>query len=201
MNRAHICLLVMALSLPLPAIGSDLDALTAECDSCHGLRGASTDSDVPIIGGQASKYIADSLALYQDWGRPCIKSAYRHGDTSRPVTTMCKITADMGFDDMEALGQYYAGQEFVAAKQDFDQAKAATGAILHEKHCFSCHPESGNIAGRGPILAGQWASYLKTAVGQALSGEHLVPPLMERQFVNFGAEEIDALVNFYASQQ
>ncbi len=114
---------------------------------------------------------------------------------------MCKISADIGFDEMEALGQYYAEQEFVAAKQDFDQARASTGAILHEKHCFSCHPDSGQVAGRGPILAGQWASYLKTAVGQALSGEHLVPPLMEKQFVNFGTEEIDALVNFYASQQ
>ncbi|MEE8340186.1 MAG: hypothetical protein V3R56_08575, partial [Xanthomonadales bacterium] len=67
MNRAHICLLVMALSLPLSAAGADLDALIEECDSCHGLRGASTDNDVPIIGGQPSKYIADSLALYQDW--------------------------------------------------------------------------------------------------------------------------------------
>ena len=201
MNRAPICLLAVALSFPLSAVSSDLDALTKECDSCHGLQGASTDSDVPIIGGQSSKYIADSLAQYQDWGRPCIKSAYRHGDTSKPVTTMCKISADISFDDMEALGQYYANQEFVAAKQDFDQARASTGAVLHEKHCFSCHPDSGAVAGRGPILAGQWASYLKAQVGQALTGEHLVPPLMERQFVEFSLEEIDALVNFYASQQ
>ena len=201
MNRVHICLLAVALAFPLSAVSADIDALTKECDSCHGLQGASTDSDVPIIGGQSSKYIADSLAMYRDWGRPCIKSAYRHGDTSRPVTTMCKISADIEFDEMEALGHYYSGKEFVAAKQDFDQAKASTGAVLHEKHCFSCHPESGNITGRGPILAGQWASYLKTAVSQALSGEHLVPPLMERQFDGFSVEEIDALVNFYASQQ
>jgi sulfide dehydrogenase cytochrome subunit len=201
MNRAPICLLVMAVAFPLSAVCADLAALTKECDSCHGPQGASTDSDVPIIGGQSSKYIADSLAMYQDWGRPCIKSTYRHGDTSRPVTTMCKISADFEFDEMEALGNYYSGQEFVAAKQDFDQARASIGAVLHEEHCFSCHPESGNVAGRGPILAGQWASYLKTAVDQALSGEHLVPPLMERKFVGFSDEEIDALVNFYASQQ
>jgi len=163
MNRAQICLLAVALSFPLSAVSADLDALTKECDSCHGRQGASTNSDVPIIGGQSSKYIADSLALYQDWGRPCIKSA--------------------------------------AAKQDFDQTRASTGAILHEKHCFSCHPESGNVAGRGPILAGQWAGYLKAQVGQALTGEHLVPPLMERQFIEFSIEEIDALLNFYASQQ
>jgi sulfide dehydrogenase cytochrome subunit len=201
MNRVAICLLVMALTFPLSAVSADFEALTKKCDSCHGLQGASTDSDVPIIGGQSSRYIADSLAMYRDWGRPCIKSAYRHGDTSRPVTTMCKISADIEFDEMEALGNYYAGQEFVAAKQDFDQAKASTGAVLHEKHCFSCHPESGNVGGRGPILAGQWASYLKTAIDQALSGEHLVPPLMERQFDDFSDEEIVALVNFYASQQ
>jgi len=201
MNCAHICLLAVALTFPLSAVSADLDALTSECDGCHGPQGASTDSDVPVIGGQASNYIAGSLALYQDWGRPCIKSAYRHGDTSRPVTTMCKISADISFKDMEALGNYYAEQEFVAAKQDFDQAKASTGAILHEKHCFSCHPESGNVAGRGPILAGQWASVLKTQINQALTGEHLVPPLMERKFIEFSAEEIDALLNFYASQQ
>jgi sulfide dehydrogenase cytochrome subunit len=201
MNRAHICFLVVALAFPLSAVSADLDALIEECDSCHGPQGASTDSDVPIIGGQPSKYIADSLALYQDWGRPCIKSAYRHGDTSKPVTTMCKVSADLGFDDMEALGNYYSEQKFVAAKQDFDPAKASAGAILHEKHCVSCHLESGNVAGRGPILSGQWASYLKTQVGQALTGEHLVPPLMERQFIEFSVEDIDALMNFYASQQ
>jgi sulfide dehydrogenase cytochrome subunit len=201
MNRAHICLIAVALTFPLSAFSADLNTLIAECDSCHGPQGASTESDVPIIGGQASKYIADSLALYQDWGRPCIKSAYRHGDTSRPVTTMCKVSADIGFDEMEALGNYYAEQDFVAAKQDFDQARASTGAILHEEHCVSCHPGSGNIAGRGPILAGQWASYLKTQVGQALTGEHLVPPLMERQFIEFSVEDINALMNYYASQQ
>ena len=96
---------------------------------------------------------------------------------------------------------YYAEQEFVAAKQDFDQDKAAKGSVLHEKLCFSCHPEGGALAERGPILAGQWAGYLKTAVGQALSGEHLVPPLMERQFTDLGVEDIDALTNYYASQQ
>ena len=201
MNRAHICLLAMVLTFPLSAVSADLEALKKECDSCHGAQGASTDNDVPIIGGQASKYIADSLALYQDWGRPCIKSAYRHGDTSRPVTTMCKVSTDLGFDEIEALGNYYAEQEFVAAKQDFDQAKASTGAILHEKYCVSCHLESGNVAGRGPILAGQWASYLKTQIGQALTGEHLVPPLMERRFIGFSVEDIDALLNYYASQQ
>ncbi len=201
MKYASICLLAVALSFPLAAIGGDLDTLIEECDSCHGPQGASTDSDVPIIGGQSSSYIATSLAYYQDWGRPCVKSAYRHGDTSKPVTTMCSICADISFDEMEALGDYYASQEFVAAKQDFDQAKAAKGSILHEKLCFSCHPEGGTLAGRGPILAGQWADYLKTAVGQALSGEHLVPPLMERQFADLGIEDIDALANYYASQQ
>ena len=65
MNRAHICLLAVVLTFPLSAFSADLEALKKECDSCHGPQGASTDNDVPIIGGQPSKYIADSLALYQ----------------------------------------------------------------------------------------------------------------------------------------
>jgi sulfide dehydrogenase cytochrome subunit len=201
MMRAQLCFFIAFFFFPASGFSVDLETLIRECDSCHGLQGASSESDVPIIGGQGAKYIAESLALYQQWGRPCTKSAYRHGDTSRPVTTMCTIAAGLGFDEIEALGQHYAQQEFLAAKQEFDQAKASAGAVIHEKYCFSCHPDNGSTPGLGPRLAGQWADYLKSAVDQALSGEHLVPPIMEHQLLEFSDEEIDALVNLYASQQ
>jgi sulfide dehydrogenase cytochrome subunit len=201
MKHIPICLLLVVLSFSTSGFGAELDALTPECDSCHGPQGVSANNDVPTIAGQTSEYISRSLASYQVWGRPCIKSAYRHGDTARPVTTMCKITEEMGVEEMEALGGYYAEKAFVAATQDFNPELALTGAGLHESNCETCHPQGGSVSGQGPILAGQWVSYLKTAIRQSSTGEHLVPPLMERKLTDFSPEEIDALVNFFASQQ
>ncbi len=201
MNIIQTCLLVWVLVLPGAVFGADLATVTNDCDGCHGAQGVSTDSDVPSIAGQSAAFISDALRSFQQRGRPCQRGPYRHGDTSRPATTMCKISADLPDADIDALGKYYAEQPFVAAKQDFDAARAAAGAQLYEADCKSCHPEQGRVSGRGPILAGQWVPYLKVAVRQALTGEHLVPPFMEKPLADFSDEKIDALMNFFASQQ
>jgi cytochrome c553 len=56
-------------------------------------------------------------------------------------------------------------------------------------------------AGRGPRLAGQWKPYLKSTLKFVPTGEHLVPPMMERKLSEFTQEEINQLLDFYASQQ
>ena len=201
MKYARSCWLMMVLIWPVSVFSAELEALAQACDSCHGPQGNSSENDVPTIAGQLSSYLQATMQSYQVRGRPCIKSAYRHGDTSQPVTTMCKLSQGMADSEIEAVSQYYAAQEFVAAQQDFDEAKAAAGGDLHEIHCETCHAMGGSIAGRGPRLAGQWAHYLKAALRHASGGEHLVPPVMEKRLNDFSAEEIDALVNFYASQQ
>jgi len=201
MNYIRCGLLVISMMAGVMAMAADAETLATGCDDCHGLNGVSSNSDVPIIAGQTASYINTTLQSYQEWGRPCVKSTYRHGDISRPETTMCKIAEGLVFEEMERLSQYYETQTFVAAPQDFDAAKAVTGGDLHEIHCETCHNMGGTIAGRGPRLAGQWTPYLKVAMQQALTGEHLVPPVMEKRLSDFTAEEIDALLNFYASQQ
>lgn len=201
MDKVKIQLLMLLLTLPMAVAAAELAELTGECDSCHGPQGVSSDSDVPTIAGQLSKYIGATLRSYQVWGRPCIKSAYRHGDTSKPETTMCKVSEVLADDEIEALGKHYEALKFVSAQQEFDAALADTGGDLHEIHCETCHAMGGSIPGRGPRLAGQWATYLRTAIRQSSSGEHLVPSVMEKRLNDFSAEEIDALVNFYASQQ
>jgi sulfide dehydrogenase cytochrome subunit len=198
-QSALLVLLLMSVSTAVPA--AEAESLPGLCDSCHGSLGVSSDSDVPTIAGQAAAYISATLELYQDWGRPCLKSAFRHGDTSRPETTMCKVSEGLAPADIETLSQHYQAQTFVSAQQDFDAAKAETGGDLHEIHCETCHPMGGSMAGRGPRLAGQWVPYLRMAMSQALSGEHLVPPVMEERLTDFSVDDIDALLNFYASQQ
>jgi len=201
MNFAQHGLLMLMLIWPVSVLSAELEALTESCDGCHGPQGVSSESDVPTIAGQLTSYTNATMKSYQIWGRPCIKSAYRFGDTSRPQTTMCKIAEGLDDQQIEALGQHYEAQKFVAARQDFDEAKASAGGDLHEIHCETCHAMGGSIAGRGPIVAGQWAPYLKVAVRHSSTGEHLVPRIMEDRLNKFTAEEIDALINFYASQQ
>lgn len=196
-----ISLLALMLGAPSVVLAGDITELTTQCDSCHGPQGISSDSDMPIIGGQSGEYISDSLKSYQDWGRPCIKSKYRHGDTSRPKTDMCKIAGGLSNEDIAALSEHYSSLPFVAAKQEFDSAQAATGATLHEQYCDSCHEQGGKVAGRGPRIAGQWVVYLRSALKFVPTGEHLVPPAMEKSVANMGTEELTALMNFYASQQ
>jgi sulfide dehydrogenase cytochrome subunit len=201
MKFLQTSLLVLVFGMPGTTIAGDIGELTAQCDDCHGPQGASTNSDMPIIGGQSVEYISDGLKSFQNWGRPCIKSNYRFGDTSRPKTDMCKITSSLSSEDIEQLSAWYSGQPFVAAKQAFDPALAAEGATLQQEQCESCHEQGGVVAGRGPRLAGQWMPYLKSSLKFVPTGEHLVPPAMEKKVAGETDTEINAILNFYASQQ
>ena len=201
MKFTRLGMLILIFFLPVQAIYAQDTGLAGNCGDCHGTEGVSSESDVPTIAGQLSDYITSTLKSYQNWGRPCIKSDYRSGDVTRPAITMCAVAEGLSRDDINALGEHYAVLPFVAANQEFDPAKAETGGDLHEIHCESCHAMGGSIAGRGPRLAGQWMPYLRTAIKQAMSGEHLVPPVMEIRLYDFSQDDIEALVNFYASQQ
>ena len=201
MNFLQIMLLALVLGLPGTALAGDIGELTAMCDSCHGPQGASSNSDMPTIGGQSAEFIDDTLRAFQIWGRPCIKSLYRHGDTSRPKSDMCKVAAGLSDEDITALSSHYGELPFVPAGQEFDASQVAAGAALHEKHCESCHEQGGSGVGRGPRIAGQWVVYMRSTLKYVPTGEHQVPPMMERGLGKFSAEEIDTLMNFYASQQ
>lgn len=201
MKYARLCLLFLLFSLSGQAASQAPETLAAGCDECHGQLGVSIRSDAPTIAGQPSAYISAALRAYQQWERPCIKTSYSKSGSAGPATDMCKISEKLGHDEIDALGKHYGAQTFIAAKQPFDMQMAEVGGDLHEIHCETCHAMGGSMAARGPILAGQWAPYLRTAIAQVLSGEHLVPPVMENRLIEFSAPDIEALVNFYASQQ
>jgi len=200
-KTGRIALLMLALLLAGPAFGAEIEALTAECDSCHGPLGVSSHDQIPIIAGQTSEFLQKTLRSYQRWDRPCVKTTYPN-DTSRPKTDMCKITEAFGAEELQALGAWYSTQVFVAANQEFDEALAASGAALHAQHCEKCHQEGGRLAeGNEPRLAGQWLPYLRKSINYVPTGEHMVPPMMERAVSKFSVQEVNALMNFYASQQ
>jgi sulfide dehydrogenase cytochrome subunit len=195
-----ILLLILGLGGPIPVAAVD-DELVEQCEGCHGPDGVSAHADVPTIAGQSESFIAKALKTFQVWGRPCVKSAWRHGDTSRPRTDMCQVAEGLTGEDVRALAAHYAALPFVPAAQAFDAGLAATGAALQEQHCETCHHTGGVDTDRAPRLAGQWLPYLKSSLKFVPTGEHLVPPAMESVVVDLSPGEIEAILNYYASQR
>jgi sulfide dehydrogenase cytochrome subunit len=193
--------IALVLFLSGPAVAADLEALKADCDSCHGPQGVSTHAEIPIIAGQTPEFLAKSLRGFQFWDRPCVKSTYKTGSNAGTKTDMCKIAGKMSDDDITAVAAWYGEQTFVPAKQEFDASIAAAGQALHDEDCETCHAQGGTVAGRGPRLAGQWMGYLRSTVKFFPTGEHMCPPMMEKKITGFNGEQIDQLLNYYASQQ
>jgi sulfide dehydrogenase cytochrome subunit len=180
-----------------PAAGAE-----AECADCHGKDGASTQSDVPSLGGASEQYLLDAMAAYRDGKRPCPETAFRSGDKKRPKTDMCKVASKLSAEDTATVARRLAAAPFVKARQPFDATKAATGQKIHNQQCEKCHADGGASAeDDAGILAGQWTPYLRDTFAQYTNGSR---PQAEKMKVKFNAlkpEEQEALLHYYASQQ
>ena len=179
-----------------------MDAMIEDCNACHGDDGVSQWDDVPSIAGLPQFSHADALYLYRDGERPCVDSDYRQGDTSKAATNMCDVVADMDDDAIEGIADHYAALPFVAAEQDFDANRAAAGEAIHDSECDRCHSDGGaNPDDEASILAGQWMGYMRASFDQYASGERWQDEKMAEKMENLSADDVEALVHYYASQQ
>ena len=183
--------LLLALALPAPAGVLAQDAI---CEGCHGPGGVSADPEIPTIAGISAPVHADALLMYQEGALPCTGSPMREA--------MCASVAGLTEARIEELAEYYAGQAFVPAEQDFDAEKAAAGQAVHEQNCELCHSGGGSDpADDAGILAGQWMPYLGLMLEEYANGERPQGPVMEGMIKQLTAEQREALLHFYASQQ
>ena len=184
------------------ANAGDLNAMMKGCNDCHGDNGVSQWTDVPTIAGLAEFVHVDALYVYKDEARPCAKSKYRQGDTSRPAATMCAIAADLSEDDIDELAAAYAELPYVKAKQDFDAGLAAAGEAVHNEHCDKCHSEAGtNPEDEAGMLGGQLMGYLKQSFADYSSGDREQPGKMKEKMDELSDDDVIALVNYYGSVQ
>ncbi len=198
----RIALFAAAFLAASSAYAGDLDAMMENCNGCHGDNGVSQWTDVPTIAGLPEFMHADALYIYQDEARPCGESEYRQGDTSRPATSMCAITAELSEDDIDALAAAYAELPYVKATQEFDAALAATGEGLHKEHCDRCHSDAGtNPDDEAGMLGGQMMGYLRTTFAQYADGSREQPGKMKEKMDALSAEDAEALIHYYGSIQ
>ena len=182
------------------AVGSDIDSLTAGCADCHGPDGASTQPDVPIIGGLSDFAIEENLFAFRDGARPCRVSAYRTGDTARPPTNMCEIASQFSDEEITQIAIFFSEKPFIPAIQYLHPDKIVAGRAIHERLCNKCHTRSGSDpVDHASILAGQWAPYLNLAFAELRAGNRYMPRNMRAKIEKLTNAEVEALVHFYAS--
>jgi cytochrome subunit of sulfide dehydrogenase len=184
-------------SLMSGAWAIDVEKLAETCANCHGKGGASTESDIPIIGGYSAESIIGILTAYKNKERDCPETKYRAGSTD-----MCEMVKDLNDSDIKQIAQFFAKQKFVRAKQKFGPALAKKGKEVHDMYCEKCHSEGGSVAGDDSgILAGQWIPYLKQAFDEYSSAKRPIPKKMKQKMDELNKSDIDALINYYGSFQ
>lgn len=183
-------------------VSADAGKIAQSCATCHGKDGASTEHEVPIIGGLPKDYMVANMTAYKDKARPCPEHKIPSGPRKGQATDMCRIAGELSEADIKEMATYFHDKPFVSAKQQFDAAKAKRGKQVHDRSCEKCHSEGGTEpdeeTGR---LAGQWKSYLELSMKQFKSGERKMPKKMKPKIDALSAEDMDALVHFYISQK
>ncbi|WP_218747190.1 c-type cytochrome [Vibrio parahaemolyticus] len=170
-----------------------------ECEACHGPNGVSSETNIPTIAGIPEFNFFDQMLRYLE-GRPSASVNHVYGDTSQKKGDMVTIVKSLSEAQIEELAKHYAGLEFVPAKQSFDQALAMKGKAIHAKSCENCHSDGGsNALDEASILAGQQKGYLATTLQQFKQGKRSVDKKMDEAFKGLSSDDLNALVEYYAS--
>jgi sulfide dehydrogenase cytochrome subunit len=176
---------------------TDIVTLVTMCEGCHGKDGNSTQPDVPIIAGFSHEGFLNTMDVFRENERIAI----RFHKPGEPETVMNEIAQGLSDKDVEALADYFSKRPFIAARQTTDAAQAARGEIIHKQKCEKCHYGNGaDPVEDAAILAGQWTIYLRRQFNNILSGKRIVPRSMLRRIKKLSAEDIEALLHFYALQ-
>jgi sulfide dehydrogenase cytochrome subunit len=162
--------------------------LADTCVGCHGPEGSSVGPAIPSIAGMSAEYFNTVMKEYKADGR--------YG------TIMGRIAKGYSDEEIALMGDYFAKQDFVRYPQQLDAAKVAAGEKLYDKNCSKCHDEKGALADDDAgILAGQWLPYLTYSMEDFTTGKREMPKKMKKKVEKLDSAELDALLQFFASQQ
>lgn len=198
-----LCLAIaLTAATTMSVSAADVLGLVEPCAGCHGKDGASTESDIPIIGGYSATYIIDTMVAFKGKERPCEETEIRTGPKKGERADMCTIAKNLSDADTQLIAEYFAGKPFVRAKQDFDPNKAKEGEKLQESKCKKCHEKGGSSPDDDAgILAGQWIPYLRQQFKDYTSGARPMTKKMKAKFEKLDDTEKENLIHYFASFQ
>ncbi|MFN6961298.1 MAG: c-type cytochrome [Rhodocyclaceae bacterium] len=189
-SLAKSLLLAIGLTLATTA-DADLGSMLGNtCAGCHGLNGASAGPAMPVIAGLPRDFIYTAM------------QEYRAG--TRGSTIMGRIAKGYNDQQIAAIADFFAKQAWVPAQQKYDLALLEHGKRLHRKRCEACHRDNGSsMALDMQPLAGQWAGYLQIYMATCTDAQWKKrhPNAMTALCADLNAEDVTALVQFYASQK
>jgi sulfide dehydrogenase cytochrome subunit len=162
--------------------------LADTCAGCHGTDGASVGPATPNIAGLSETYFTDTML------------AFKNGD--RYGTVMGRIAKGYSEEEIKLMAGFFASKPMASTSQELDAAKVAAGEKLYGKNCSKCHDENGSLADDDAgILASQWLPYLAYAMEDFRAGTTEMPKKMKKKVDALSDDELDALLQFFASQQ
>ncbi len=179
--------------------GASASMLANTCAGCHGTDGASNGPGTPTISGLSVDYFIETM------------QGFKSGEI--PSTIMVRIAKGYSDAEFKAMATHFGKMKFVHAKQTFNKKLAKKGAKIHDKYCEKCHADGGNNKeDDSGVLAGQWTPYLKWTLndyinfvkdGEGAKREPVkkMKKRLKKMLKKKGQEGVDALLNFYASQQ
>lgn len=160
------------------------------CAGCHGADGASAITpDTPNIAGLDVGVLEDALFAYQDGGRKCLPTG----------AMMCQIATSLSEDDIVGLAAHFADMPYKPAGEGFDAALAAAGEEIHENNCAMCHGVHEPGDPQFSIVHGRKIAYLRNAIQLYAAGDRDQLQPMQEAISARTPEDIEALVNYYAS--
>lgn len=183
---------VFAEDQPPVMTGASTGMLADTCNGCHGTDGASAGPATPTIAGLSEEYFVELM------------NGFASGEI--PSTIMGRIAKGYSEGEIKEMAKHFGSKPFVSAKQEFDDSQVKKGAKLHDKYCEKCHADGGTSAeDDAGVLAGQWTPYLTWALADFRSGDREMTKKMkkkvEQMLAKEGDEGVQALLNYYASQQ
>lgn len=190
-----------AVLVTLNAFAGDLPEAGQVCADCHHENGISDDPEIPTIAGASSFFLENQLAVFSEEARPCEADIFekKSQEQELPAADHCALAKSISDEDKTAIADYFAGQPFAAAEQEFDAGLADKGASIHAANCERCHTENGSLAlDDAGILAGQWKPYLMEQLEHFKAGKRWQPEKMQPEIDKLSEDDMKALVEFYA---
>ncbi|MDH4047155.1 MAG: c-type cytochrome [Gammaproteobacteria bacterium] len=156
------------------------------CEVCHGVSGASTLQQYPILAGQEFYYIYVQLKDFQ--------SGLREGPIMGP------LVSGLDKETMQLLAKYFSEGSWPETDYAADEQQTRSGrTVIAAGQCVACHLGAFHGNSRIPRLAGQHAEYLSKTMLDFKSRSRNNAPDKGSLMATFSDEQISDVAQYLSA--